>query len=520
MIYIGKLYSEEQIQRAKNINLVDYLMCRGETLKRAGSEYKYIYRDSSGEHDSVTIRNNKWYDHKNQRGGDTIGFLQEFMGISFKEAVEELLNGEQGNHFSNLNHQNSNIILPQKEKNFILPEPDKNMHKLFAYLVKSRFIDISVVQHFISAKAMYQEKKHGNIVFLGLDKDGIAHSAQEISTNTYKPKFKSSILGSDMRYGFNYKGEGNSLFVFEAPIDLMSYITIMCHRNWKEQNYIALDGLSPKAMFLFLEENRNINVINICIDYDEAGIEAYDKFRDELIERGYKSENINRIYPVYKDWNELLKAGAGYEAIPAKEHPKIEEYKNIVFFLNGICEKTQNNYIKWRYEQYKKNGTKFILEELKKLFIAFQNQIKKEKIIQFKSNDISKPKLYMLRMADFCIAIISYMEAEKHNIENQKEFYKCNLKELVDEYKPYKDKGKFRTRLNEVIKSYQIVKDTLIESNENSLKDILKNCADACIRMTIYIELGYKMDLSVSLNLMNKNKQEFSEEQNNSISMF
>lgn len=519
MVSIGKLYSEEQIERAKNINLVDYLMYRGETLKRAGSEYKYIYIDSSGEHDSVTVRNNKWYDHKNQRGGDTIGFLQEFMGLSFREAVEQLLNGEQGNDYSKVNQYNLNIELQQKEKDFVLPEPGKNMYKLFAYLVKSRFISPSVVQHFVKAKVIYQEKKHGNVVFLGLDKEGVALSAQEVGTNTYKPKFKSSISGSDMKYAFNHKGKGNNLFVFESPIDLMSYITIY-PENWKEHNYIALDGLSPRAIFLFLEENTNIDFINICVDYDEAGIEAYDKFKDMLIEKGYKNENIKRIYPIYKDWNEMLKAEAGYAAIPAKEHPKIQKYKDIVFFLSDINEKTKNNYIKWRYEQYKKQYINFVLAELRKMFASFQNEIQKEKIVKFKSDDISKPKLHMLRMADFCLATISYMEAEKYSVGNQTKFYKSNLKELLNNYKPYKDKGKFRTRLDEVIKSYQELKNTLkIENDENILKDALKSYADTCIRMNIYIDLSYEIDLSITLNLINRNIQQLAKQNNISMNM-
>lgn len=62
---MAKLYSDEQVARAKETSLENYLRCRGERLKRAGSEYVWIYRDSSGEHDSVTVRDNKWYDHKN-----------------------------------------------------------------------------------------------------------------------------------------------------------------------------------------------------------------------------------------------------------------------------------------------------------------------------------------------------------------------------------------------------------------------------------------------------------------------
>lgn len=519
MIFIGKLYSKEQVERAKSVNLADYLIHRGEKLKRSGSEYKYIYRDSSGEHDSVMIRDNKWYDFKNQQGGDTIGFLQVFMGFSFRQAVEELLNGEQAEDLSKNKKQDLNIVLPQKEKDFILPEPNDNMNRLFAYLVKSRFIDAKIVQHFVDSKSIYQEKEHGNIVFLGIDKQGVIRSAQKTGTNTYKPKFKCSVSGSNMEYGFNHIGNDNSLFVFESPIDLMSYVTIY-PENWKEHSYIALDGLSPKAMFLFLKENENISIVNICVDYDEAGIEAYDKFKDMLIEKGYKAENIKRIYPVYKDWNEMLKAEAGCKPIPAKEHPKIQEYENVINFLEDICDETQN-YVEWKYKKYNEQGIEFVLNELNKVFAEFQNEIYKEKIIQFKTQNIDKPKLDMLSMADLCISVVSFIKSKELSIENQRIFYKNNLKELLDNYKPYKDKEKFRTRVDEITKEYLMLKNTLISTDdENKIKNTLKSYADLCIKMNIYIELSYEMDLSMSLNLINRNAQEFTKEQNINVGMF
>ena len=72
------LYTKEQIEKANSVNLEVYLGMRGEKLKRVGSEYTLIYRDSSGEHDSISIRGNRWYDHKNMVGGYTIKFMKEF----------------------------------------------------------------------------------------------------------------------------------------------------------------------------------------------------------------------------------------------------------------------------------------------------------------------------------------------------------------------------------------------------------------------------------------------------------
>jgi len=300
---MGKFYSEEQVQRAKAIDLEYFLQLKGEELKDAESESVWIYRDSYGRHDSVTIRQNKWFDHKNQQGGDPIGFLQEFMSLSFKEAVAELLNGES---VAGLDLSQANEKVPQEKKEFLLPPKAENMRKLYAYLTKTRFIDSEIITEFVCAGKIYQESKHGNIVFIGLDEDNIPRSASRERTNS-TGGFRGTVSGSETEYGFGHRGTSNKLFVFEAPIDLLSYLTLN-KNNWKEDSYIALDSLSPNSMLKFLDTNPNMEEINICFDHDEAGIEATAKFKDLLVEdKGFSDKSVKRLKPVFKDWNEMLK---------------------------------------------------------------------------------------------------------------------------------------------------------------------------------------------------------------------
>lgn len=49
-------FTEEQKVVANSVDLADFLRLRGEKLERAGREYKLIYNDGSGSHDSITIR--------------------------------------------------------------------------------------------------------------------------------------------------------------------------------------------------------------------------------------------------------------------------------------------------------------------------------------------------------------------------------------------------------------------------------------------------------------------------------
>ena len=76
-------FTDEQKQLANSVNLEEFLRMRGEKLERVGREHKLIYCDSSGRHDSITLRGSTWFDHKNQVGGGAIKFMQEFYGMDF-----------------------------------------------------------------------------------------------------------------------------------------------------------------------------------------------------------------------------------------------------------------------------------------------------------------------------------------------------------------------------------------------------------------------------------------------------
>ena len=82
-------YTQGQIDRANQADLVSFLQSQGEQHTRAGQEYRWK------RHDSLTVRGNKWYRHSQSKGGGPVDFVMEFFGKSFTEAVE-LLTGEKG----------------------------------------------------------------------------------------------------------------------------------------------------------------------------------------------------------------------------------------------------------------------------------------------------------------------------------------------------------------------------------------------------------------------------------------
>jgi len=132
------------------------------------------------------------------------------------------------------------------------------------------------------------------------------------------------VESSDPRYSFHYRGTADTLYVFEAPIDMLSYITL--HKtNWQAHSYVALNGMGDQAMRHLLEKNTQIKKVMLCFDHDPAGIETSDKLTEVLHEAGY--EQVIRLQSLFKDWNEDVKAQNGVTPLPAREHPRIMAFQ-------------------------------------------------------------------------------------------------------------------------------------------------------------------------------------------------
>ncbi len=385
-------FTDEQKQLANSVDLAEYLRVRGEKLERVGIEHKLIYYDSSGKHDSITIRGSKWFDHKNQTGGGAIKFMQEFYGMDFQTAVQELL----GQRVTPLSHSPPKAIAKEEKKEFRLPEANTNMHRVYAYLIKQRFISPDIISHFAKQHTLYEDKEHHNAVFVGLDENGVPRQASKRSTNSFGKTFRITCEGSDTRYSFSHFGKSEKLFVFEAPIDMMSFLTLY-PQEWQKNSYIAMNGVYENAVLTALKNHSNLSEVILCVDNDEGGIEAVDRLRDILRENGY--ENVRRFAPKFKDWNEDLKAKNGAKFLPAVPHKRKEEY---------LKEVSELVYLKCRPDKL-----------TSQIYATFKNR-------QYKY------------LAEYALASSAFFIAPK---DENLMFEKLKFK-LKDEYKPYTDKGK------------------------------------------------------------------------------
>lgn len=343
-------FTDEQKVLANSVDLEEFLRMRGEKLERVGREHKLIYYDSSGRHDSITLRGSTWFDHKNQIGGGAIKFMQEFYDMDFQTAVQELL----GQRVTPLSHSPPKAIAKEEKKEFRLPQANTNMHRVYAYLIKQRFISADIITHFAKQHTLYEDKNHHNAVFVGLNEKGEPKQAHKRSTNSVGSTFRITCGGSDTRYSFAHFGENERLYVFEAPIDMLSFLTLY-PQDWQRHSYIAMNGVYENAVLTALKNHSNLSEVILCVDNDEGGIEAVDRLRDILNENGYS--NVKRLAPPYKDWNEVLKAKNDAPALPALPNKHKEEYhrqaENLQYLKCRPDKLTSQIYATFKNGQYK-----------------------------------------------------------------------------------------------------------------------------------------------------------------------
>ena len=326
-------YTQEQIDRANQADLVLFLQSQGEPLERAGQEYRWK------RHDSLTVRGNKWYRHSQSKGGGPIDFVMEFFGKSFTEAVE-LLTGEKG-------------AAPPPDRpssaplsDFRLPPRSPDNRTARNYLTAARRIDEDVTGFFFASGDIYEDAAHHNAVFVGRDEDGIPRYAHSKGT---AGNFRLDVKGSDKAFNFCYRGEGERVFVFEAPVDLLSFLCLF-KKDWQKQSYLSLGGVGEKALLRFLSDRPNIKTVYLCLDSDEAGNDACSRLV-KLMPEGY---TVHRLIPLFKDWNEVLQHRAEItdgkyirEAVYGLKEPPQEETVEIIR-MSEVDTQT----VEWLWEPY------------------------------------------------------------------------------------------------------------------------------------------------------------------------
>lgn len=314
MAYKTKEEMDEEIRLCKSLDIADVAKYMGySTFKKGNSTsytfvkereglvlfnkthtFKDFYSNASGTVIDFVMN------EKNMSFRDAVGFLLQYAGISNDQRVyrtEQVIDGYK--------KENS-----EKETPFVLPEKNDNYRRVYAYLTKSRMIDYDTVTSFVKSGLLYEEKEHHNAVFVAKDKDGVARHAFLRGTLTDPSRrFRGDVSGSDKNYGFAREGSKDNelLVVFEAPIDLMSFVSLT---KDKDTHLLALGMLDSAPIYKYIEEHPGVTDVGFVLDADEPGVKAMAKFYNEIQENGFFIRSVNvwdlLVENGVKDVNEFL----------------------------------------------------------------------------------------------------------------------------------------------------------------------------------------------------------------------
>lgn len=303
----GKIFvPQDEAERAKSVGCLQYFQrSRPGELKRVGKDF--CLKD----HDSCKMsENGKWVWYTRGAGGnDAISFLMKIEGMTFQEACLEILNGVAKDM------PMTATKVERDARTFIMPNKDANTDIVRNYLVNKRGIDEEVVDYFLSTGDIYQELEHKSVCFIGKDKQGVPRIANIRGTST---SFQQTVAGSDRRYGFKQiYSDKASMHLFEAPIDLLSYLTLIKDSglNFHNFNMLSLSGVyatpqdiknakKPIGLEQFLADYPNIKEIYVHFDNDAAGISAAKAIK--YLYSDYKVE-IEHPPQGFKDVNDYIR---------------------------------------------------------------------------------------------------------------------------------------------------------------------------------------------------------------------
>ena len=273
----GNIYPTGLVAKAKEMDLLTYLQqYEPQELVRV-SRRAYTTKT----HDSLKISNGMWMWWSHGIGGKTaLEYLIKVKGLLFTEAVMTILQ-EPDSALRPVNHK----VVSETERSFVLPKAAESNEIMARYLM-GRGIAPEVIDHCIQSGLLYESKRGHNVVFVGCDARGTPRYAGLRSTGSNT--FKGDVEGSEKAFAFRLVNKDSTdLYVFEGPIDLLSYATLMQleNKDWLGTNLLSLAGVFgdakqktdaklPAALAQFLRDHPQIRTIHLHLDRDAAGRNA------------------------------------------------------------------------------------------------------------------------------------------------------------------------------------------------------------------------------------------------------
>lgn len=296
----------EQIERARQTDLLTYLQrYEPDNLQKIGTQ-TYCTK----EHDSLKISNGLWHWFSRHIGGkNALDYLIKVKGFSFTQAVMMLV--------TSAPVVQKLAEIDYKPKTLEIPKLHSDIQRVKRYLM-GRGIDERVIDYCHKEETLFEDEAYHNCVFIGKDENGIPKYGALRSTVS---NFKRDLDGSDKRFSFKIcpNEKADTLHVFEAVIDLMSYITlaVKARSEWYNDNFLSLGGVYatdnkqdvPLALNAYLEGHPNLRTVYLHFDNDEIGRKATKQIKEALQDRYTVIDEPPKSGKDYNDYlqNEIRK---------------------------------------------------------------------------------------------------------------------------------------------------------------------------------------------------------------------
>ena len=281
--------SSDDILEARKMDLLTYLQNYEpqELVKFSADTY------TTKSHDSLKISNGKWMWWSRGIGGYTaLDYLVKVENMPFIKAVES-----------------------NNEQKVLMLHPKRATTTSITSYLCGRGIDKSIIKNCINHGLIFESLPYHNVVFVGFDKDNKPRYASFRAAND--KRILGDCTGSDKHFSFKIAdGQSKTVHIFECPIDLLSYATLLKMRgyDYTKTNLVSLAGVYspakniyeskvPVALQKYLEEHPDTAKIITHFDNDRTGVLAAEAIKI-LLQGKY---NVVDFPPQRgKDFNDFL----------------------------------------------------------------------------------------------------------------------------------------------------------------------------------------------------------------------
>ncbi|OBZ15888.1 hypothetical protein A8L34_27980 [Bacillus sp. FJAT-27264] len=319
-------YNKEDIRQARQTDIISYLQSVNEAARAEGRIEPYLLKPEGKEfrvegYGGLIVNQNYWSvqsqkvmrgDKLVTKGGNTLDFLTQFEGKSFKEAMSILT----GKELKNKTRETVNReYRPSDKSNFKVPEKFENSRRVIAYLTKTRKISPELVISEIRKGNIFEDRDHHNAVFIGRNPDKEPRWANKRSTLTDR-SWKGDAEFSDPRYPYVMRNELNRndgyLIATESAIEALSYATLLkIHGQQPKNDLMGIGGAHGVGIIQYLKDNPETRGVILALNNDRQGHESTKLIENELKAHGYldrRDFTLKILHPKgHEDWNDLLK---------------------------------------------------------------------------------------------------------------------------------------------------------------------------------------------------------------------